>query len=79
MSARTSFKSGASSAEARTLTLSCFASAPPPQRQGKQLTLAMPLGAPEDQIVMPGCDDGADPHRVYQPTRTSEAAPERKR
>jgi hypothetical protein len=67
------------SAERRTLPLP-FASpaasntAVPP-RAPRQLGLALPLDTSADQLVMVGCDDdGADPHRVYNPPAVQDLA-----
>jgi hypothetical protein len=71
-------KPAAPSAASRTIEIPGTAAPPAVARpRAHQLTLAMPLGQAEDQLVMPGCDDGmAAPHRVYQPAGTPPAAEE---
>jgi hypothetical protein len=70
-------KPGAPSAASRTIEIPGTAAVPPPvaRPRAHQLTLAMALGQAEDQLVMPGCDDGlAAPHRVYRPAGAPPAA-----
>jgi hypothetical protein len=45
-----------------------------------QLALAVALDQPDDQLIMPGCeDDRADPRRIYHPpTDATTATPDRK-
>lgn len=62
-------------AESRSALLSCMSPPPPPPRAPTQLAFAVALGQPDDQLVMPGCeDDGADPRRVYRPPAEATAA-----
>jgi hypothetical protein len=56
------------SAESRTALLPCMSPAPPPTRPPTQLAFALALDQPDDQLVMPGCEDAeADPRRIYHP------------
>jgi hypothetical protein len=76
MSARSRTPSPApTSAESRTALLPCMAPHAAPRRPPRQLAFALPLGEPDDQLVMPGCeDDHADPRRIYRPPTEGTAA-----
>jgi hypothetical protein len=53
-------------AERRTATLPCMPPAPAPKPRARQLSFPVALGLPEDQFVMPGCED-AEPRRGCTP------------
>jgi len=73
-------KPAPASPESRTATLPCMAAPPPAPRPPTQLAFAVALGQPDDQLVMPGCeDDRADPRRIYRaPAVTPSATAGRK-
>jgi hypothetical protein len=65
----------AASAESRTVLLPCMPPPLPAPRAPTQLAFALALGQPDDQLVMPGCeDDTTDPSRVYCPPTDAPAA-----